>query len=213
MSIDQNKTCGQAQSHVSLWVTESQDSIFQSWHCLWTWRPGFPQVQGFHFILILPSRSFLKPSPRGHAKLLDFSPQEEKQTQVCAWNRTELAVLFALSKKEGAAFWRQEIKPWAGQEGSDEKEDRGDCKAQAGYLSVHQSPDSLLYFALKITSKDFPGVPVVKKPPSNAGDVRLIPGRGTKILYPAEQLSLCIAETGSRSQRLCSATKGPTRCS
>ena len=28
---------------------------------------------------------------------------------------------------------------------------------------------------------DFPGGPVVKNPPSNAGDVGSIPGRGTKI--------------------------------
>ena len=28
---------------------------------------------------------------------------------------------------------------------------------------------------------DFPGVPVVKNPPSNAGDTSLIPGQGTKI--------------------------------
>ena len=31
---------------------------------------------------------------------------------------------------------------------------------------------------------------MVKKPPSNAGDVGLIPGRGTKISHSAEQLSL-----------------------
>ena len=29
-------------------------------------------------------------------------------------------------------------------------------------------------------SRDFPGSPVVKNPPSNAGDVGFIPGRGTK---------------------------------
>ena len=29
--------------------------------------------------------------------------------------------------------------------------------------------------------KDFPGDPVVKNPPSNAGDAGLIPGQGTKI--------------------------------
>ena len=37
---------------------------------------------------------------------------------------------------------------------------------------------------------DFPGGPVVKNPPSNAGDVGLIPGRGTKIPHAAGQLSL-----------------------
>ena len=36
----------------------------------------------------------------------------------------------------------------------------------------------------KINSRDFPGGPVVKNPPSNAGDVGLIPGQGTKIPHP-----------------------------
>ena len=39
--------------------------------------------------------------------------------------------------------------------------------------------------------KDFPGGPVVKNPPSNAGDVGSIPGGGTKIPYAAGQLSPC----------------------
>ena len=38
-------------------------------------------------------------------------------------------------------------------------------------------------------SSDFPGGPVVKNPPSNAGDVGLIPGGGTKIPHAAGQLS------------------------
>ena len=37
--------------------------------------------------------------------------------------------------------------------------------------------------------RDFPGGPVVKKPPSNAGDAGSIPGRGTKIPHAAGQLS------------------------
>ena len=37
--------------------------------------------------------------------------------------------------------------------------------------------------------RDFPGGPVVKNPPSNAGDSGLIPGRGTKIPHAAGQLS------------------------
>ena len=36
---------------------------------------------------------------------------------------------------------------------------------------------------------DFPGGPVVKNPPSNAGDVGSIPGWGTKIPHAAGQLS------------------------
>ena len=34
--------------------------------------------------------------------------------------------------------------------------------------------------SLNKLSRDFPGVPVVKNPPSNAGDVGSIPGQGTK---------------------------------
>ena len=37
--------------------------------------------------------------------------------------------------------------------------------------------------------RDFPGGPVVKNPPSNAGDVGLIPGQGTKIPHAMGQLS------------------------
>ena len=41
---------------------------------------------------------------------------------------------------------------------------------------------------LKLQSGDFPGGPVVKDPPSNAGS---IPGQGTKIPHAAGQLSTC----------------------
>ena len=37
----------------------------------------------------------------------------------------------------------------------------------------------------------FPGSPVVKNLPSNAGDAGSIPGWGTKIPHAAGQLSLC----------------------
>ena len=37
--------------------------------------------------------------------------------------------------------------------------------------------------------RDFPGGPVVKNPPYNAGDAGLIPGQGTKIPHAVEQLS------------------------
>ena len=36
--------------------------------------------------------------------------------------------------------------------------------------------------------RGFPGGPVVKNPPSNAGDVGSIPGWGTKIPHAAEKL-------------------------
>ena len=38
---------------------------------------------------------------------------------------------------------------------------------------------------------DFPGGPVVKNLPSNAGDAGLTPGQGTKIPHAAGQLSPC----------------------
>ena len=41
--------------------------------------------------------------------------------------------------------------------------------------------------------KNFPGGPVVKNLPSNAGDVSLIPGQGTKIPHAAGQISLSIS--------------------
>ena len=47
----------------------------------------------------------------------------------------------------------------------------------------------------KTQSWDFPGGPVVKNQPSNAGDVGSIPGQGTKIPHAAGQLSLCATTT------------------
>ena len=40
-----------------------------------------------------------------------------------------------------------------------------------------------------LQARDFPGGPVVKNLPSNAGDTGLIPGRGTKIPHAMGQLS------------------------
>ena len=51
----------------------------------------------------------------------------------------------------------------------------------------------------KSINRDFPGGPVVKNLPSNAGDTGSIPGRGAKIPRAAGQLSLCLR----------SATKSP----
>ena len=42
----------------------------------------------------------------------------------------------------------------------------------------------------RLRSWDFPGGPVVKNPPYNAGDVGSIPGQRTKIPHAAGQLSL-----------------------
>ena len=44
-------------------------------------------------------------------------------------------------------------------------------------------------------SRDFPGGPVVKNPPSNAGDTGSIPGQGTKIPHAVGQLSPCATTT------------------
>ena len=41
----------------------------------------------------------------------------------------------------------------------------------------------------------FPGGPVVKNLPSNAGDAGSIPGQGTKIPHATGQLSPCAATT------------------
>ena len=43
--------------------------------------------------------------------------------------------------------------------------------------------------------RDFPGGPVVKNPPSNAGDAGSIPGQGAKIPQSMRQLSPCTATT------------------
>ena len=66
---------------------------------------------------------------------------------------------------------------------------------------------------LKKTS-DFPGGPVIKNLPSNAGDVGLIPGFGTKIPHAAKQLSPCTANTEPKhhdERSPCTAMK--TQCS
>ena len=50
-----------------------------------------------------------------------------------------------------------------------------------------------LTFIMK--ARDFLGGPVVKNPPSNAGDTGLIPGRGTKIPHAMGQLRLFATST------------------
>ena len=45
--------------------------------------------------------------------------------------------------------------------------------------------------------KDFPGGPVVKNLPCNAGDKGSIPGWGNKIPQAMEQLNPCATTTGS----------------
>ena len=49
-------------------------------------------------------------------------------------------------------------------------------------------------------NRNFPGGPVVKNPPSNAGDVGSIPGPGSKIPHATEQLSPYITTKNWHSQ-------------
>ena len=51
--------------------------------------------------------------------------------------------------------------------------------------------------------RDFPGGPVVKNPPSNAGNGGSIPDWGTKIPHASGQLSLCAAATESVRSGAC----------
>ena len=47
----------------------------------------------------------------------------------------------------------------------------------------------IFFFTIKKNTGDFPGGPVVKNLPSNAGDEGWIPGPGTKIPHATGQLS------------------------
>ena len=49
--------------------------------------------------------------------------------------------------------------------------------------------NAILFIDIK-KNRDFPGGPVVKNPPSNAGDTGSISGQGTKIPHAVGQLSL-----------------------
>ena len=61
--------------------------------------------------------------------------------------------------------------------------------------------------------RDFPGGPVVRNLPCNAGDAGSIPGRGTNTQHAAGQLSSHTTTTESTcpSQSLCAKAKDPTR--
>ena len=67
-------------------------------------------------------------------------------------------------------------------------------------------PQVVCYFTFLKLCRDFPGGPVVKNLPSNAGDAGSIPGRGNKIPHAAGQLSLCATARMSP----CAATREPT---
>ena len=50
--------------------------------------------------------------------------------------------------------------------------------------------------------QDFPGGPLVKNPPSNAGDVGSIPGQETKIQHGMAQLSIRTSNQRARMPQL-----------
>ena len=62
-----------------------------------------------------------------------------------------------------------------------------------GYMEHRDKDERWREFKIYTCLWDFPGGPVVKNLPSNAGDAGSIPGRGTRIPHAAEQLSLCAA--------------------
>ena len=53
-----------------------------------------------------------------------------------------------------------------------------------------------LYMLTITETKDSPGGPVVRSPPSSAGDLALIPGRGTKVPHAVGQLRPHVTTAG-----------------
>ena len=68
-----------------------------------------------------------------------------------------------------------------------------------------QTMESSQKLPLRSPYRDFPAGPVVKNPPSNAGDVGSIPGRGPKIPHAVGQLNPCTTtrEPVRRNERSC----------
>ena len=81
----------------------------------------------------------------------------------------------------------------------------------AKYLN---SPITIFFkLNLKNQHRNFPGGPVVKNPPCNAGDTGRIPSWGTKILHAIQQVKAhCNTAPGPVPQleNLCAAVKDPT---
>ena len=69
------------------------------------------------------------------------------------------------------------------------------------FLNFYGKLNSKNIVYLKWKIEDFPGGPVVKNPPSNAEDMDLIPGQGTKIPHtPGQQSpSLCHNQRSARA--------------
>ena len=70
---------------------------------------------------------------------------------------------------------------------------------------VDRTESTMLHSDLKQRLRDFPGGPVVKNLPGNAGDMGSMPGQGTEIPLASGQLSLCTATT----EAACSGTRVP----
>ena len=69
------------------------------------------------------------------------------------------------------------------------------------FLSVVALQYCVSVYCTTMWIRDFPGGPVVKNLPCNAGDTGLIPGWGNKIPHTAEQLSPHITTTESSGSR------------
>ena len=65
------------------------------------------------------------------------------------------------------------------------------CRQILYHLNNQESPHSCRETCKERRQKDFPGGPVVKNLPSNAGDTGLIPGQEAKVLHASGQLSPC----------------------
>ena len=64
----------------------------------------------------------------------------------------------------------------------------GKSQQDGNFKRTHPDRTEIFRWLLK-NERDFPGGPLVKNPPSNAGDAHSIPGQGTKIPHAAGHLS------------------------
>ena len=73
------------------------------------------------------------------------------------------------------------------------------------YVQLHNSVYSMNTHSIQLSyengTEDFTGGPVVKNPPSNAGNNGSILDQGTKIPHPVGQLSATITQAHSPQQR------------
>ena len=106
-----------------------------------------------------------------------------------AWNRrSSWKVLLEVGFKKSIDKRGQDLRKWENQS----------TKLFRLFHSVLQSSlfrTQILLFLIVPKAWDFPGGPVVKNLPSNAGDVGLIPDWGTKIPHATGQLSPCATTT------------------